>query len=422
MADPRDVETVSAPFELLRRLILTLAVVVGVWITWSTYEKPYVMISAAEPARGSAARPRATAQSLLGPEAEKLWEERERKTPVVGVSGDEWAAFFAKARKTFADGVPIPEWRDHLVGHDEEEIGRRGRAGIRNLYFALEDPPFPSIAGELAVNRSLVLRLDRDGVPPLKLFVSPPYHPNLGSSSPFSNSYYPREYAYPYGTAGLYVIAAGLLLYVVLPWPRRGPNVVYMGRVRVVLMDFLSIGILFSVFFTLPFGIIGRSIGVVTEYWGLTAVFWLLAALGGLLIYWAIYYAGFGVVVLPDRLRLVSFRGTREFRFAELEYVQPAAFLPPKWLIVLSFLAVFLGRGTAARAGQAGRAMLLASSQTGGLYLQARDGQTAFLWLTDQMGNVAVQNLERLTDALDAAKVPRKDEERTLRGILPPTQ
>jgi hypothetical protein len=422
MPNRQDVETVSAPFELLRRLILTLAVIVGVWLTWSTYEKPYLMISAPEPARAATARPRATAQSLLGPEAEKLWEARERKTPVVTVSGGDWTAFFAGAQKTFESGVPIPEWRGHLVGHDDEEVARRGKAGIRNLYFALEDPPFPSIAGELQVNRAFLLRLDGAGAPPLKAFVSPPYHPNLGSSSPFSLSYNPRKYAYPYGTTGLYVIAAGLLLYAVLPWPRRGPNVVYMGRIRVLLMDFLSIGVLFGVFFTLPFGIVGRSIGVVTEYWGLTAVFWLLAAMGGLLIYWAIYYAGFGVVVLPDRLRLVSFRGTREFRFAELEYVQPTAFLPPKWLVVLSFLAVFLGRGSAARAGQAGRAMLLASSQTGGLYLQARDGRTAFIWLTDQMGNVAVQNLERLTDSLEAAKVPRKEEERTLRGILPPTR
>jgi predicted deacetylase len=124
--------------------------------------------------------------------------------------------------------------------------------------------------------------------------------------------------------------------------------------------------------------------------------------------------------VLSDRLRVMSFRGTQEFRFAELEYIQPVTFLPPKWLIAASFLAVFLGRSAASTAGQAGRAMLLASSEAGGLYLKARDGRTAYLWFTDQMGNVAVQHLDRLADALEASKVSVKEETQTRRGILPP--
>jgi hypothetical protein len=420
MPEPRDVETVSAPFELPRRLILTAAVIVGVWITWATYEKPYLMVSVVEPPKESAARPRPSARSLLGPDAEKIWEERERKTPVVGVSGDDWAAFFAKAQKTYADGVPAPEWRDHLVGYDEREIGRYSKARIKHLYFALEDPPFAAIAGELSVNRSFVLRLDREGTPPLKVFVSPPYKPGLGGSTPFTYSYYPRKYAYPNGPLGLYVIGAGLLIYLVLPWPRRAPNLVYVGRVRIVFMDIASIGILFGMFFTMPFGVVGRSLGVVGEFWFLTAVFWLIAGLGAICIYWAIHYAALHVVVLPGRLRFVTFRGTQEFSLAELEYVQPASFRPPKWLIVASFAGVFLGRNLASTAGQAGRAMILAASQGGGIYFKARDGRSAYLWYTDESGNIAMQNLDRLADALEGAKVPVKDELKALRGILPP--
>jgi hypothetical protein len=421
MAEPREVETLSVLFEMPRRLILTVAIVVGIWITFATYERAYLMVSAVEPPKEPASRsPHSTAPSLLGPEAEKVWEEREKKTPVVIVSGNAWVAFFANVQRIFAEGVPEPGWRDHLVGYDERDIARYGKTRIKYLYFAMDDPPFPSIAGELSVNRSFALRLDRQEVPPLKVFVSPPYNPGLGGSTPFSYSYYPRKYAYPYGAIGLYLIGIGFLAYFVLPWPRRAPNLVSLGRFRIIATDVVSIGILFGLFFALPFLITGRSIGVVTEFWFLTAFCWVIASLGAVCIFWAARYAALHVIVLPDRLRFVSLRGAQEFRLADLEYVQPSSFRPSKWLVVASIARVFLGRDLSLTAGQAGRALILATSRGGGLYFKTRDGRTAYLWYTDQSGSVAMQNLDRLAHALEAARVPVKDELRNLRGIFPP--
>lgn len=414
-----DVERASAPFEMARRLLPTLLLIAGVCLPFPTYEKPYLMLSPVEPATDKA-RPRANAQSLLGPQAEEIYAARERKIPIVTVSGDEWVTFFDKASRSYAGGVPVPEWRENVVGYDRREIARYGKARLKNLYFALDDPPFRVVAGELSANHTSFLRLEAPQPATLKAFVSPPYHPNLGDSTPFSDSYYPRKFAYPYGSAGLYVMAAGLLVYLALPWPRGAPNVVEITRWRLIGMDFLSIVIAFGVFFTLPFFIVGRSIGVVTEYWFLTAVFWLIASLGAILIYWAAYYAVLRVVVLPDRLRIVTLRGTRDCRFADIEFVQPATFLPPRWLIIVSYLGVFLGRNTAASAGQLGRAMILSSSEAGGFFLKSRNGETAYLWITDQSGNIAMRHLDRLADAMEQSKVPVKEGTLVLRGIFPP--
>jgi hypothetical protein len=416
---PGDVKTASAPFELPRRLLPTLLLIAGVWLTFSTYEKPYLMVGAMEPAREKTG-PRAGAQFLLGPQAEEIYSARERQTPVVTVSGDQWTTFFDKVGRSFAAGVPVPEWHEHVVGHDRREIARSGKTRLKSLYFALDDPPFPAIADQLSTNRSFFLRLEAPQPTTLKLFVSPPYHPNLGASGPFEDSYYPRKFAYPFGSTGLYVMAAGLFLYLVLPWPRGAPNVVEITRWRVIGMDFLAIVVIFGVFFTLPFLIVGRSIGVVAEYWFLTAFFWFIAALGAILTYWTAYYAVLRVVVFTDRLRIVTLRGARDFRFADIEFIQPVTFLPPKWLIVASFLGVFLGRSAASTAGQLGQAMILNSSEAGGFFLQSRNGEAAYLWITDQSGNIAMRHLDRLADAMEQSKVPVKEGTLVLRGIFPP--
>ena len=98
------------------------------------------MVSAIEPA-GKTARPRANAQSLLGPQAEEISAARERKIPLVTVGGDEWTAFFDKVSQSFARGLPVPEWGENIVGYDRREIARAGKAHLRTLYFALDEEP-----------------------------------------------------------------------------------------------------------------------------------------------------------------------------------------------------------------------------------------------------------------------------------------
>jgi hypothetical protein len=53
-------------------------------------------------------------------------------------------------------------------------------------------------------------------------------------------------------------------------------------------------------------------------------------------------------------------------------------------------------------------------------FLKARNGETAYLWVTDQSGNIAMKNLDRLADAMEHSKVPVKEGTLVLRGIFPP--
>lgn len=126
-------------------------------------------------------------------------------------------------------------------------------------------------------------------------------------------------------------------------------------------------------------------------------------------------------LALAARLQIISLRGRQEFLYSDLDYRQGVALRPPRWLIILSYVAAFAGRGAAQTAGQMGRAMILDASQAGGWYLKSKDNRSAYVWFTDQMGSIAMKNLKRLTQALEAAQVPLKEEVIMIRRIFPPT-
>ena len=79
--------------------------------------------------------------------------------------------------------------------------------------------------------------------------------------------------------------------------------------------------------------------------------------------------------------------------------------------------------GTAASAGwarTAGQAMLLDSSAVSGIALNRKDGTTAYVWLTDALGTMAVAGGQDLAKALRTAGVPLADAPQELVRLFPP--
>jgi len=220
----------------------------------------------------------------------------------------------------------------------------------------------------------------------------------------------PHALVYPLRGLFFPLLGLALLLYVLLPWPRRGEDVIAYDRWRVVLGDAMGL-LLTVVFVAMPFLITSNSALAVTEYWGLTLVFCLIGFLGLWAVQVGISAGGLQMMVLGDRLVRVTAWRHEEFSYMDMALVQPALQLSPKWLITALWLAALSGRRGS------GAALLGAQSETRGFRITMKDGRLVHIWLTDQMGSVMIRGVDALPHALAAAGVPMSTESVTVRGM-----
>ncbi|MCX6084574.1 MAG: hypothetical protein NT102_06380 [Caldiserica bacterium] len=220
----------------------------------------------------------------------------------------------------------------------------------------------------------------------------------------------PHELVYPLRGLFFPLLGLAMLLYVLLPWPRKGEGVIAYDRWRVVLGDILGL-VLTVVFVAMPFLITSNAALAVTEYWGLTLVFCLIGLLGLWAVQVGISAGGLQMMILVDRLVRVTAWRHEEYLFAEMALVQPAIQVAPKWLITASWLAALSGRRGS------GAALLGAQSETRGFRISMKDGRFVHIWLTDRMGSVTMRGAQTLPGALAAAGVPMSTESVTVRGM-----
>lgn len=220
----------------------------------------------------------------------------------------------------------------------------------------------------------------------------------------------PHALAYPLRVMFFPILFLAVLLYVLLPWPRRREGVIAYDRWRVVLGDILGL-VLTVVFVAMPFLITSNTALAVTEYWGLTLVFCLIGLLGLWAVQVGISAGGLQMMILADRLVRVTAWRHEEYLFAEMALVQPAIQVAPKWLITASWLAALSGRRGS------GAALLGVQSETRGFRITMKDGRFVHIWLTDQMGSVTMRGAQTLPGALAAAGVPMSTESVTIRGM-----
>ena len=224
----------------------------------------------------------------------------------------------------------------------------------------------------------------------------------------------PTDFLYPLRKWSPWIALAGIVLYIVLPWPKRPPEALAYRRWRVVLCDVAAM-ILTVPFFAFPFFITGGTVQAFTVGWPLFFFFWPIFLLGLTLVRVAEWFSSFALLPLGDRLRIWSRRGVREFPYSEMEFFQPVVIKPPKWLIALSWLGALAGKGSS-RIGATGRAMILSSSQWGSLVIRLKDGKDLFLSITDQIGTDML-NAGSIVEALKKAGVKEVDDVREVRSL-----
>jgi len=308
------------------------------------------------------------------------------------VDGASWYNFAEGLRMADA-GNPFPTWR--------RRVGEWG-----SVYVRQRDLPSPDLLGGLPDGEERYASLS-DGTWVKAVAVrldSGDFTLGSGLHGP------PHALAYPLRDMFFPLLGLAVLLYILLPWPRRGEDIIAYDRWRVVLGDIMGL-LLTVVFVGMPFFITSNAALAVTEYWGLTLVFWLIGLLGMWAMQVSISAGGLQLMVLADRLvRMTAWR-REEYLFADMALVQPAIQIPPKWLITTSWLAALSGRRGS------GAALLGAQSETRGFRITMKDGRVAHIWLTDQMGAVMMRDVEALPRALAAAGVPMSTEGVTVRGM-----
>jgi hypothetical protein len=320
---------------------------------------------------------------------------------IVAVTAGKTTAASGTAWGTFATGVSLTE-----EGNPPDRTWQRRIGEWGSVYVRQRDLPSPGLLTGLPDGEERYASLP-DGTWVRAVAVrlsSSDFTLGAGVHGP------PHALVYPLRVLFFPLLGLSVLLYVLLPWPRRSGNIIAYDRWRVVLGDTMGL-VLTVVFVTMPFLITSNSALAVTEYWGLTLVFWLIGLLGLWAVQVGISAGGLQMMILADRLVRVTAWLREEYSYTEMALVQPAIQVAPKWLITASWFAALSGRRRAVAA------LLGAQSETHGFRITMKDGRLVHMWLTDQMGSVTMRGAQTLPAALVAAGVPMSTESVTIRGM-----
>lgn len=333
------------------------------------------------------------------------------------VQGNEWEALLEGVKQAATETPLPPQWADRISPSERDLTFYP-----RQVHFFTTEKPLAGLAEQFRNNgQRLILALPTAGDP---LYFSLIFHAfsdsDFGFGSGLSHSPKPpARFLHPYRRYCPWVLLAGLALYILLPWPRKRPRALQYQRWRIILGDIASM-ILFVPFFSLPMFIIGGARQALTQAWFLILILWPLAFAGVWLLLFNARLAGFCLTWSETGLEISVGRKTRSLPFSQIGSIRPLLLRPPKWLIIFSWLGALAGRGSAARAGSLGRALILSGSEANGIGLVLKDGSSENIWVSDQMGGPAVRNAGLLLTTLEKAGIPKQDKPKLIRSITLP--
>lgn len=210
----------------------------------------------------------------------------------------------------------------------------------------------------------------------------------------------PASLRYPMRRFALAAFLAGLLGYLLIPWPKLEPDVVAYSRFTAALLPDLGLGtVLMGMFFALPWFIVTHQAGtshplVVPGGWiVLTLILWGMSLFGPAIYVVAAWYETWRLRIGQDHLTMESLRGVEQIPFADIERLTQGVRKPPRWLVRMGMLVSLLNWRAA------GPTLLAAGRSDPVLCLVMRDGRHRTIGLT------GVRHVERLIAALQQAGV-----------------
>lgn len=412
--------------ESVRRWALILGVLAtAVCATWTDFQPLYV-VSAPDKhemrqltGKSEADSGRKSSSSLIGGD---LQENTQEKLRVIEVTGAQWSQWFRQVDNVLAKGIVPDEWMTRLPTYDLRDVKRYKakktsfEPDIRRIYFATQEGPLDSLKLQTE-GETLIIKLDDgDGANYLRVYCNPaPKLSGLGSSI-FG---IPERFSYPFRHLWYIILAATLAVYALLPWPAVKKDVCAYKRWYSVLSDFAGI-LLFGMFAAMPLFVVGGAIQAVTEWIAFTAIFWILAALGLVIMWWSNYYAAYQIHMLADRLVFVCPGKVADIAYSNIATLEGVRAVPPKWLIILSIAGAFCGKGVSGL-GQAGRAALLAGTSSDGICIGSNRDEACYVWITNSLGQVSLSHVDMLMNRLKSCNATELPEYRVIETIVPPT-
>jgi len=403
--------------ETWRRLILLVLVCTSIWLAKYADLSPLILIEPVDFAELQGEEGKYMGmRRIITEDRQRLldmplteYTTEKTKGRLFQVDGREWEELFQNLIALKEETMAAKEWSKRLPSDqhpmkivffkpDESPVNAFG-----NYFKQKHDEVYVSLTEE---NTTRYLKLQ------YRTYSDDDFH--FGSG--FSNYPTPPTYMlFPYRQYSLYIALVGLLIYIVIPRQKQHPQAIRYPLWRIFLGDIVAM-VFIVPFFSFPFFIVGGSTQVFTERWPFLLFFWPVFFLGVWLLTISASFASFSLVMMDDRLKLSTHKGEREFFYKDMEYFQPVILTPPKWLIVLSWLAALSAKGSM-RVGATGRAMILSGSEYGSLSIRLNNGADIFINITDQMGSTALKGFERIVERLKQQGVQEKGEVRVIRSL-----
>jgi hypothetical protein len=308
--------------------------------------------------------------------------------------------------------------------HEGKDVGREWKRRVSSeykqggLYFRPEESPINTFKEDFKTrNQKMILALSKERQAG---YLELTYHHYSNEDFQIGSGFVPYPdppsfLFYPYRKFSLWIALIGLVLYVFIPRKKKRDDALRYPLWRIMAGDFVSL-LLIVPFFSFPILLVGGSFQVFEAGWPLIIFLWPIFFIGIWVLKLSAWFASYQVAILNDRLWFSTYTGVREFLYKDMEHFQPVIFKPPRWLIFLSWIAVFSAKG-ATRIGAAGRAMILSGTAYRNIGIRFRDGSNLYINKTDQIGGIAFEGAEIISKALKEAGVSEKPEPEVVRSL-----
>lgn len=304
---------------------------------------------------------------------------------LIEVSGRQWLQFFDDVEQTLSGKSRI--FAQHL---------NAGSSSLYMLYFRTDTAPLKDLDGRLGDNNEFTYIALRDGnkLRYIEVLYQRP-------QSAFHDA--PNLLLYPLRAYAVWWFIAGLLLYAVIPWYRKGPDELRYSTARsMVTPDFLG-AFMAVFFFTLPILVITTNavssepmdaFGFTNGWWPLTLAMWLLACHGLAAMFVALWYSCFTLQITQTGLRLRKLTNAGDYAFADMEAIESSHWAWPRWLRIFAILIGLLNWRLL------GAIIIGSSEEAYGIAIRMKDGRKLKLWMTHLPG------FQRIFHSLRTANVP----------------
>ncbi len=361
------------PWELVRRVAWLCCLLGAIWM--AMYVPPVVL----QVRLVDFAQDQQRASRLLGSSRQTLEQFVEDRTRdrLVQVEGQDWQAFFDRVNAASTGKSQDPDWN------------RREVRGM--LHFLPGESQLDSLLNGAPPAKSFFYLALKSAGETRYLGIGYLEEPKSAMPEP------PSFLLYPYRDHALWLLAIGILLYLLIPRPRHPAQAVVHPKFKSIYGPDLVATMLAGVFFALPFLIVSKmsDLGDFGSGWAyLTLVMWGLAALGSVIFVFAARYEAFHLLINGEMIRIRTLFGEQIYPFATLERVEAAQiYRPPRWLVVAGFVASLLNWR------MLGPTLLMEGNSATGLEFHYRDGRKLTVW-------DALPGFGLVLQALEERKVP----------------